>query len=581
RCDKLPVQCVVHSGDYLEEIILDPLSKLTSDIAIGLNDTLTNNKNEEDLSIYMSPTKKSNTSNNNSPLSPTRPNGGLGVTLQSSSSSPLKSLGSSINQITSSPNNSGSNSNNILSSSLSNDYYCIDCKKGFQSEQTWNTHIGSTKHINQVKENKKKSTSNVSSPTSTSKTTSTTNKKNEEKANKGGKTKQSKDTPDDNNTAAVLSPTSSTFIKKQLELMANVPGKPLLTCKNMFQAAKNYSQFHMINDCSKSLLAILDVLKVQQQKSSSNGIIQPLTKNNNNVGSWNEDFSSIELMLPLDLKIDIWTKIGLETKTYLYLARLTRLFDRKLTETFISKCLSSSSLLDKSLITNIERDGSYRLFIIDPSMVINRLTKIVENSIHSKNQQQQQTNPPPLHPQQEEQKPLYEEYLNMIDEMAGILSFDKCHPLSLFYYYLSISISLSFQLNERVLRTIQRCIRLFVGMDYDYLVSDFYLRYYQLTGQDDLSILCDSLRYSVQANDSNRLNTLLKLYQTNHKNYHLQSYCDKSIEQQTQILILKCCLSVQKSNSLEMEETRDQFEHILSTDRDSLNFFSLCFEKSL
>ncbi|EFA78567.1 hypothetical protein PPL_09219 [Heterostelium album PN500] len=437
----------------LDELILEPLSIVTNtSCEIDYN---SNNNN------VGSPLKLKNSNNNNN-------NG-----------SPLKSnIRSDIDQYDTLSNSNSSNSNNEL--------FCNDCNKRFQSEQTLNTHLNSSKHIQQVKENKKKTIANKSfgSPSpkkpqqqQSSKTTTTTT------------TSSATATVGDGGNI-------DSFQKKQLELMNIVPSKPNLTLKNLYQAAKNYTAHHMIKEAALCLLKMLHFQQQQQQQSSSSIELKEKSQQR-------QQQQHQQTCLPLDLKVDIWSKINLETKTHLNFARLTRMFDRKLSEYHYTQALLNSSIITSPTMKDKLFESEYLLNELSeqhPQTIIDLLTSISSTTALSEIS--------------DEQKQQLESTITFLDEIAGGLSFDRINYKSILLYLLSYSISNILNMNSRSRITLQRIIRLYVGLALDHIVVDMFILQYKVSDsiQDKQSSLINALRYALELIDILKLNQIINIY---------------------------------------------------------------------
>ncbi|GAM22332.1 hypothetical protein SAMD00019534_055070 [Acytostelium subglobosum LB1] len=517
RCEQLPHLSSLHlpnNVDFLDEIILEPLSSTTA-------------TQQQLLSPLKSPVRSSQ--------------------------------GGSVTQTSSSPSSSYDRDRDQYQQ---DEYYCTDCKKRFQSEQTWNTHVSSAKHIQQAKENKKK-------------TATTTG---------GGGSRSSpnpKTPPHKQQNTTTTTPTKTTsktsgtgddpFSKKQHELMTIIPSKPNLTVKNLFQAAKNYTAHHMIRDAAECLSRMLTVLSSSNTSVATNNTSTTLTLDK----------------LPLDLRVDVLAKLSLEAKTHLNFGRLTRLFDQRLSEYHFIKCLIKSNLLltgdthhqRLSMLCDAEYLGRV---MAAPLAVMERLTNAVHSSIISLesdgdilNDDMSESSSTTTSSSSSTNMIIVETMVTFIDEIAGALSFNRVNNLSMLLYSLSYVISSEYQLHQRSITALQRLTRLLFAQGRDHVVADMYTMQFKLV--DSLGFnegaqlaMIHSLKYALGCYDLVRVSSILGTWMNSGAKSRSTSSTSTSCWPSLTLLI-GISESVINNDTLQFDQLFDRYEHVLSHDRDIHN----------
>ncbi|KYR01209.1 hypothetical protein DLAC_02327 [Tieghemostelium lacteum] len=344
-------------------------------------------------------------------------------------------------------------------------YFCNYCKKRFQTESTWTQHLNSSKHKQLVKDQKKLDSS--SSP-------------NKSPVN----IKQTHINSPPSSTSSISSSNSSSridkeFLNEQQELvkqsLKTKQSKPNLSCKNLFQVSKNYSQHNMIRESAVCLYYILDILKLTKSNDQSN--IEAVKC------QWNNIYNNT---------------LSLQCKTHLYLARLTRTFDKQLSESHFINSFFELQLIGSSDLDKLESN------IKVPGNLLNVYKEIL-NTV--------QSIPIPTTDSTVIQ--------NLIDEVSGGLCFQTFSDKSMILYFISLSISTSCKRYQDSLKSIQRIIKLLKSIE-SYWLIDFYMYSLEIiignkqTDTDEFkSNLFQLLKYCIVFNDKIRLLSILKYLKDN------------------------------------------------------------------
>ncbi|KAN0018833.1 hypothetical protein ACTFIU_008766 [Dictyostelium citrinum] len=414
----------VYEEDYFNELILEPLSFLKSgDVVITTSPT---KKRTPSISPSPSPIKKGKDNNDN----------------DSSDSDEDNDL-----------NFNGNEEDNGEGDQINSNYYCPFCKKKFQTEQTWNTHINSSKHLKSIKDQKKKSTT-----TGTSNNTPTKNNNNSLSSNV-------KSSPSSNTTktksSSSSSPSSSTnskdneFLQEQIlqtqQAIKIKNSKPNLACKNLFTIARSYCQKQYIRDSAKTLNLILDILTINTTTTSNNTNTPLITSTSTSLSTTSN--KSIVVVVEHSLN-NILNNATLLCKTHLYFGRLTRLFNQRLSEYHFLQCFNYLGLLNNDQLQKYESS----LISSSPSNLyktfMNQLDKFKTNL---KQQVNDDTNTDKEKEKEIESIIQINKYIN---EIAGGLCYCEVNFKSIILYILASCITFKYKLYKESLESNTRAFKL-------------------------------------------------------------------------------------------------------------------------
>ncbi|EGC39709.1 hypothetical protein DICPUDRAFT_147546 [Dictyostelium purpureum] len=451
--------------------------------------------------------------------------------------------------------------------SSNNQYYCPFCKKRFQTEQTWNTHINSSKHLKAIKDQKKKTTSLNLTPTKAS-----PNKNNSNNNNNNNNNISSKD---------------SDFLLEQINLIQQSikikNTKPNLACKNLFNVAKSYSSRQYIRDSAKTLYILLDVLKSQQQTTESP------TLNN------------------------IFQTASLSCKTNLYIARLTRLFQASLSEHHYIQAFLQLSLVSNEDFTKYENIVSLSSNITNLYKVFLNKINILLKEIKKKQQEQAQQ------AQQEQQENTIENkvkeeginqddekiqtILNYLNEIAGGLCYCKVSFKSVVVYLLATCIGYKFKKYRESLQSNQRALKLLVSLKQYHWSIDLYLNNILIILKIKKQLQQSQSQQSqqpqsqqIQEKEKEEYNNLIKdnlikifkyCYMIQDKarlkyildNENIKKIFNlKQFKNDEQLLCLKQLSTYYLQDSFdEIDSLKDQYEHIIFTNKEFIFIFNQFF----
>ncbi|KAF2077132.1 hypothetical protein CYY_001579 [Polysphondylium violaceum] len=353
-----------------------------------------------------------------------------------------------------SSNNDSSDEDDDNNSNAVGAYFCQLCKKRFQNENTWNTHIGSAKHIKLVKESKKKSssaTTTVSTPKGNN-NTPTKDKKKSTDTSTPTKTTATTTTTGSNNKQQKES--SFTFLATQKEELQKVlkikSSKPNLACKSLFVIAKAYSQNHYVRDSAKCLHYILDVLSATATTTPS-PTPTPTSTFHINTGN-------------------IYINATLSSKTNLFLARLCRLFDQQLSDINYIESFYKLNIITKEKLQSLATSLSNNT--LDPLLLLNdwigQIT-LHQQQVAAEVQDESSNN---IDEEKEKKQQQIIAMYNMLNEVAGGLCFSKMNYQSIVLYLLSSSIAYAHQLMSQYHLAIKRIIKLLESSKQYHIVID-------------------------------------------------------------------------------------------------------------